>query len=382
MTEPNDFDQVRPRRRRRLGVAGWSFTIGLLLLVALAFVPSPYVIREPGPTFNAIGEATIRMPDGTESTQQVITINDPDAHVPSSGALTVMTVSIVGSPSGRPTWLQALAAWLNPQQDVVPIETYFPEGTSPEQRDAETAAMMQQSQDTAVAAALTRLGYEVDQEVVVTQVAEDGASTGLLQPGDVVTAVNGSPVSAAGSVREALSGTDPATIAIVRDGVPGEVTVTPRMGEVDGEQRPLLGIVVQGHYDFPIDISIELGDVGGPSGGLIYSLAITDELTSGDLTHGKVVAGTGTMAPDGTVGPIGGIRQKLFAANAIGAEFFVAPVDNCAEAVDGPVPSGLPVYAVSTLDEAVSVVDRASAGDTSGLRTCADVVAAGGGHQP
>lgn len=134
-------------------------------------------------------------------------------------------------------------------------------------------------------------------------------------------------------------------------------------------------MTVATQHDFPIDVSIELGNVGGPSAGLIFALAVSDKLADGDLTRGLHVAGTGTMSPDGTVGSIGGITQKLYAAVDVGADLFLAPADNCQDVLDGGIPGDIPVYAVSTLDEAEQVIQTVGdGGDTAALRTCESVL--------
>jgi PDZ domain-containing protein len=155
-------------------------------------------------------------------------------------------------------------------------------------------------------------------------------------------------------------------------------TIPPRANDADPEARPLLGITLQFTYDFPIDVDIELGNVGGPSAGMMFALATYDKLTEGSLTGGDNVTGTGTISDDGTVGAIGGIRQKLYQAVELGADYFIAPDSNCAEVLDGGIPGDMTVYAVDSLDEALEVVEtNADDADTAGLRTCEDAVAAG-----
>jgi PDZ domain-containing protein len=123
-------------------------------------------------------------------------------------------------------------------------------------------------------------------------------------------------------------------------------------------------------FTFPFDVEISLEKVGGPSAGLMFSLGIIDTVTPGDLTGGKHIAGTGTISPDGLVGPIGGIEQKLQGARAGGATLFLAPAANCQE-VAGRIPDGLQVVRVETLAEARDAVERAGNGqDTSGLPAC------------
>ena len=137
-----------------------------------------------------------------------------------------------------------------------------------------------------------------------------------------------------------------------RDG--SERTVQARTAEVDG--RTVIGVSLRLDYDLPVDVTINTGSVGGPSAGLMFSLAIYDVLTPGELTGARDIAGTGTMEDDGSVGPIGGIRQKLVGARAAGADYFLAPAENCDEVI-GHVPDGLRVVRVATFDEGLGAVE-------------------------
>ena len=163
---------------------------------------------------------------------------------------------------------------------------------------------------------------------------------------------------------------DPIEVAIERGGVAQTVTVTPVQTEVDGETVWLMGITLLSDFDFPIDVTIQLNNVGGPSAGMMFALGIIDTLTPGNLNGGEKVAGTGTIAADGTVGPIGGIRQKLWGAKDAGADWFLAPESNCDEVV-GHVPDGLRVFAVEDLDDSLAVLDAIrDGGDLDALPTC------------
>jgi PDZ domain-containing protein len=114
-------------------------------------------------------------------------------------------------------------------------------------------------------------------------------------------------------------------------------------------------------YKFPFEVNISVGDVGGPSAGMMFSLGIVDKLTPGAMTGGKAVAGTGTITPEGEVGPIGGIQQKMVGAREAGATVFLTPADNCAEAL-AAVPDGLRLVKVETLHEAVRALDAVRTG--------------------
>lgn len=352
-----------------------ALVAAVLLLLVMALSPAPYALRLPGETYNAIGDVTLE--EGADPVP-VINISGAESYEPTSGQLDVMTVSIAGSPRTMPGWVEAFAAYVIDERDVLPIEVYYPEGQSSEDRAQQNESMMQSSQGEAVAAALNHQGHDVTVDVVVADVSAEGPSGGQLEPGDLITSVNGTEIVEFDDVSTALEGNEgtPVPVTVERSEERIDLEITPEISVPEGEPeaRPLLGIIVTGAYDFPVDVDIELGDVGGPSAGLIFSLAILDKLTPGDLTGGQHIAGTGTITADGEVGAIGGIRQKLHAADVTGAEAFLAPVDNCAEVLDGGIPGDLPVYAVSTLDEALTAVETtASGGDTSTLPTCQSV---------
>ncbi len=165
----------------------------------------------------------------------------------------------------------------------------------------------------------------------------------------MLVSVDGDPASSSDAVRAAVQRHQPGDtfpVVVRRDGK--EQTVTAKTTEADG--RTVMGVGLRLDYDLPVDVTLRTGSVGGPSAGLMFSLAIYDALTPGELTGGEKIAGTGTLDDAGTVGPIGGIRQKLIGARRAGADFFLAPADNCADIGDA-VPDGLRVVRVGTFDE-------------------------------
>ncbi|AGL18798.1 PDZ domain-containing protein [Actinoplanes sp. N902-109] len=111
----------------------------------------------------------------------------------------------------------------------------------------------------------------------------------------------------------------------------------------------------------PFQVSFDLDRIGGPSAGLMFTLGIIDKLTPADLTGGRIIAGTGTIDDAGTVGRIGGIPQKLLGAKAAGAQLFLVPAGNCAEAARNAVP-GLPMAEVGTVDDALTALRTFAAG--------------------
>lgn len=358
--------QVPSRRTplaHRVGAVATFAAVAATL--ALMFIPSPYVIELPGPVFNTLG--TAKSADGSKDVP-LVTVPTDMAH-PTTGALDMLTVSLVGQPGAGPNWISVIGAWLNPRDTVAPMELYFPSGQTSEQRNAVSAAQMMDSQQEAIAAALTSLGYTVGTDYVVAGVTAGAPADGKLQVGDAITAVNGTVVKTGDDISRLIKASGagtPATFTVTRKGAATTVTVTP--GLTNG--TPMIGIQVGAKFSFPISVTISLNDVGGPSAGMMFALGIIDKLTPGDMTGGKKIAGTGTITAQGAVGAIGGIRQKMFAARDAGATYFLAPSANCPDAV-GSIPGGLRVFRVSTLEEARQTLERiGSDGDLSSLPVC------------
>jgi PDZ domain-containing protein len=340
--------------------------LALVLVLVVAFLPSPYAIERPGPVFDALGTTEV----GGQRTP-VISIPGQRTY-PTSGSLDVLTVSVLGTPTKGPAWPDLAAAWLDPAQSVVPLEAVFPPGESAGQADEQSAAEMAESQRGAIAAALTQLGHRVTGTVRISEVEPGTAAAGSLRKGDVIRSFAGRPVTDSCTLQHLVlaHGTAPAAIHVERGGSATTVRVAPRLTGTGAGGRPLLGVVTSATYSFPFSVHLRLGDVGGPSAGMMFALGIVDELTPGPATGGRHVAGTGTICGDGTVGPIGGIVQKLAAARRAGATVFLAPAGNCDE-VRGHIPGGLDVYSVKTLSGASAVLKTlATRGSTARLPRC------------
>nr|WP_169582794.1 S16 family serine protease [Microbacterium sp. MF43] len=352
----------------RGGVVGiWALAVALVVLFVITFLPTSYVIQRPGPVYNTLGTATNAEGDEVP----LISVEGAETFE-TDGALDLLTVQVIGNRERTPSWFELALAWFDPQKAVLPIDAVFPEGTTTEERNSESAAMMVDSQQEATAAALTELGYDVGARLTVHSFVEDSAAAGVLEEGDVILGANGETVADAASLREIVNegGGEPIDLRIQRDGAEQTVAVTPKETEVDGETTLLLGITLMTAYDFPIDVTIQLNNVGGPSAGMMFALGIIDTLTPDQLNGGEQFAGTGTITADGEVGPIGGIRQKLWGAKDAGAEWFLAPEANCDEVV-GHVPDGLQVFAVETLDDALSALETVrDGGEVDALPTC------------
>lgn len=329
-------------------------------LFALVFLPTPYVIEKPGPVFDVLGK---------NEGQNVITIDGASSY-PTTGRLDVLTVSVAGNRENTPSWLELGWAWLDPSQAIVPLDVIYPANVTTKQAEAESSAMMEESQQDAIAAALTKLGYDVPWHVYVSEVSKASPSSGKLVAADFILKINDVDIKDIDQMRALINEAAPAgplTVTVLRGGknIAEEITATKN---TDGKYR--LGILAGYKYDFPVKIKLELGDVGGPSGGMMFALGIIDRLTPGQLTGGKHIAGTGTIDPAGNVGPIGGIRHKLFGAANAGAAIFLAPESNCDEVI-GHVPSGLVVVKVKTLSEAKTSLEKISTGtNPATLPTC------------
>lgn len=358
-----------PRRRMSRGaLAGvWALSIAMVVLLVLTFLPTAYVIQRPGPVYNTLGTAASA--DGEEV--PLISVEGAETF-PTSGALDLLTVQVIGNRERTPNWVELATAWFDPTRAVVPIDSVFPEGQTSEERNEESSAMMIDSQKEATAAALTELGYDVVPRITVHSFTEDSAAEGLLQEGDVILAADGVAIESGDQLREIVQESTgaPIDLTVDRGGEETVVSVTPTETEVDGETLWLLGILLLNDYSFPIDVTIQLNNVGGPSAGMMFALGIIDTLTPGELNGGDNVAGTGTIRADGTVGPIGGIRQKLWGALDADAQWFLAPEANCDE-VTGHVPDGLRVFAVEDLDDALAALEAVrDGGDLDALPTC------------
>jgi PDZ domain-containing protein len=363
----NDELEYRGQRRRRgRGWLGWGIVALVLVAgIVVGLLPSPYVIEKPGPVYDTLGTTEV---DG----EDVPLIEIPrEETFPTDGSLDMLTVSVTGSPEHPATWIETLTARFRPGYAVVPIESVYPKGVTVEQSNEQANVDMQNSQREAIAAALRELGYTFSSTLTVEEVIEGLPADGKLNAGDIITGINGRDFADVTALKAVIAdnGADAAaTVSVERDGKRLDVSVTPVIE--DGATAPVIGVVLSSDYDFPFDVSIQLENVGGPSAGQMFALGIIDKLTPGALTGGADIAGTGTITASGEIGPIGGIRQKMYGALDAGADFFLAPEGNCGE-VTGNVPEGLTVFAVETLDDSLAALEAVAAGsDTSALPAC------------
>lgn len=341
-----DLYAGRVNRRMVTLVAALVPVVALLGLGTVVQVP--FVALGPGPTFNTLGEV-----EG----EQVVDITGTELD-PTSGNLNMTTVSV----RDGLTVFDAFGFWLSGRYGIVPREEVYPSNRSRDEVQEENAADFAQSEESAELAALHYLGEPVALEVA--DVAEDGPSNNALRVGDRLVAVDGSPVRTVGDVQRAVADLAPGTVAdvvVVRDGAEQTVPVT--LGARPGhDDVGYLGITPVEKPDVPFTVEFNLAEVGGPSAGLMFALAVVDKLSPGELNGGQFVAGTGTIDSDGKVGPIGGIPYKLTAAREAGATTFLVPSNNCDEAKQ-QIPDGLRLVRVDDLTGAVDALDSLNRGE-------------------
>jgi PDZ domain-containing protein len=354
----------RPTREQAVSWTGWGLLVAAVLgTIALGSSPAPYVIEQPGPVFDTLGDVEI-----DDDEVPLIEITGEQSY-PTEGRLDMLTVHIVGSRERPASWFDLLKAYVDPTQSVVPIDAVFPVGQTDDEADEESAVEMSSSQQSAVAAALTELDIPYGQTIIAQSISAGSPADGVLEAGDEFVSADGAPVVDGTEVKAAVlaAGTGtPVELVVRRGGVEKALTITPALAE--GEPR--IGVVVGSAYDFPVDVEIQLENVGGPSAGQMFALAIYDKLTPGALTGGEHIAGTGTITAEGDIGAIGGIRQKMYGARDAGATWFLAPAANCDE-VTGNIPDGLTVVAVETLDDSLAALAAVSSGvGTDALPAC------------
>jgi len=347
------------RSSRRSVVLAVSSLVTAVLLGVLIVAPAPYAVDSPGPTKDVLG---------TVAGKPLISISGAPTYE-SSGQLRLVTVSGTGGPGFPSTVLTVLRGWLSRWSVVLPREELYPTGKTQDQIDQANQQQMTTSQEDATVAALTELGYEVPATLTVAGTVQGSGADGKLQEGDVITAIDGTPVPTYQAMSDLLAAVKPGatiTVTVKRDGTTKDVAIVTGK-RPDGSAQ--IGIYVDPTFHPPIDVKISIDNIGGPSAGTMFALGIIDKLTAADEANHQVIAGTGTISITGEVGAIGGIRQKMAGAVRDGARWFLAPDSNCDEVV-GHVPHGLRVVKVSTLHGAREAVTAIGEGKGETLPTC------------
>jgi Lon-like protease len=358
-TAPSDDTAPGPAAPRTRPRRVWPWVlVGVLLLAGVVAAVSwpikvPYYAFSPGPV---------------EDVSDFVHVEEPVGDA-SEGQLMFLTVSI-----RETNLLGYLGAMLSDEVDLAPRENVRPAGVSQEQLRQQNLDMMETSKDYAQYVALDRLGYDPELAgtgALVAQVVEGSAADGVLELDDVVVAVDGEPVQFNSDATALVAGHAPGDtieITVERTGEDGEVetltipvTLTPfRFVQEDGTveedaDRGMVGVLLTNDevfVDFPIPVNIDSQNIGGPSAGLMFTLEVYDQLSEGDLTAGHRVAGTGSIDIDGAVGGIGGIRQKVFGAISVGADYILVPASNYDVAVEA-AGDDIEVVRVANVDDAL-----------------------------
>jgi PDZ domain-containing protein len=314
-------------------------SIGPLLLVlgvviGTTWVTIPYYTEGPGPAREVI---------------PLIHVEGPPVYA-SAGKLIMTTVEY-----RKATAFTALLAWLDADRRVVRSDVLFPPGVTPEEEHERSISQMDTSKIDAVYVVLRTLSSypaEHGTGALIEGVYAGCPAERTLFAGDLIVAMNGEAVS---SRAEALRAFDaipvdsPIAFRVRAAGETHELTLT-RDQCVSGGP-PIVGITMVPSFPYPI--SIDSGDVGGPSAGMMYALGLYDLLTPGDLTAGLIVAGTGTIDLGGAVGPIGGVADKITAAQGEGADIFLVP-DGDLKSAQAASDGSMHIVAISTLQEALT----------------------------
>ena len=351
---------MRPSRRYLTMVVA---SLSLIVLSCVAFlVPVPYVTMRPGPAFDTLGEF---------DDKPMISFGKGVKTYPTTGSLDFTTVSVTRAQTNV-SLAQAVEAYFADDTAVVPRSFIYREGETSKDAKAAGQAQLASSKDSSRVAALRAAGYTVPEMPTIDTVGANASAKGKLRKGDEIQTVDGRSTPTAQDVVEAVGRTEPGdtvTIGYVRDGEKKSVDIVTRPDAINKE-LPRIGVALRSTFDFPVTITNNVGErVGGPSAGAMFALAIYDRLTPGSLTGGREVAGTGEITPDGKIGPIGGIRQKIAGAADDGAKVFLVPAANCAEASDGD-DHGMRLVKVSKLDDAIDSLKELADDATATVPRC------------
>ena len=260
---------------------------------------------------------------------------------------------------------------INDSYDLYPREVILPDGVTPQELSEISIQNMRTSENVAIAVALKNVGYEIESKgdgVAVVGLLEDSPVKDKLKKGDLINSINNTDIYSATefiSTLRTYSIGETVSIGLLReiDGIKEQIYIkTTLIEHVEYEGEPMVGFLattVNERFDFPFEIDIKTGNVGGPSAGLMMALNVYNNLIPEDITNSKIIAGTGTIEIDGSVGPVGGVKQKIIAAKRAGAELILVPVANFEEAQPFETDKTA-IVAVDSFDEALAVISQYS----------------------
>ena len=328
-----------------------TLIIFLILLIAIfssALIPTNYYFMSPGPPYQweiEYGEVENFVFEGNLFQ---LTVRRDEANV-------------------------LIYAWslIDDSYDLYPREVILPKGVTPNELTEISIQNMRTSENVAIAVALNNLGYEIETKgdgVSVVGLLDDSPVKDKLKKGDILNSINNIEIFSATefiSTLRTYSIGERVSIGLLReiDGVKKQLYIqTTLIEHVEYKNEPMVGFLattVNERFDFPFAIDIKTGNVGGPSAGLMMALNVYNNLIPEDITNSRIIAGTGTIEIDGSVGPVGGIKQKIIAAKRAGAELILVPVANFDEAKPFETDKTL-IIAVDSFDEALSVISQYS----------------------
>lgn len=315
----------------------WQLSSLFFLILLGLLVPLPYVLVEPGTPTNLFSKVKER---------EILEIVG-EATYPTSGKLSLTSIWVT-SPNSRLRSFELIQAWIDGERAVQPREVFYPKGIDPGKVNQENIAEMKNSQMSAQLAALEFLNLKYSSALVVKGFSKNSPNSKILRVGDQILSFQGEDVISSAQLRELVqaSSSKESDVVVSREGRKISLALK--------KSGNILGLLIADEYKLPFSVKIRLNDIGGPSAGLIFALAIIDKLIPEDLVRRRNIAGTGTITSLGKVGPIGGIEEKLIGAAREGATLFLAPSLNCLDIRH--VPIGLRVVPVDTLAEAVAVL--------------------------
>ena len=324
--------------------------LGGALLVLSAVILAMFTVQIPYYEFR---------PGSVRPTTSSVVVDGAEAYPP-GGEIAFTTVSLRKS-----TLATYVEAWFDDDIDVVEEEVILGDRSPSENRDFNLQLMDTSKQD-AIRVALLALGYEVPIDIdgfVIHQILEGSAADGVLSVGETIVSVEGKditePTDLSGAMDQKAPG-DRVTIGVEASDAETVREVEIVLGEnPDDPERGIIGVSLQARnpqYQYPFEVDIESGDVGGPSAGLAFSLGVIDVLTPGELTGGNEVAVTGTINGEGIVGPVGGVAQKTAAVVDEDYDVFLVPSSEFEEAAER-AGDHVQVIPVDTLEEALEALE-------------------------
>ncbi len=323
---------------RKLFSSTAAFVAGLVLVAivgALLILPS---------------DDYIFLPDKAHPVAPLITV--PGGHDPTHGGIYFVDIKL-----RKAKLIERLFGGLHEGADLYPASEINPPGGGEAERRQIDIQDMLNSQEVAAAVALRADGKKVVQTPIgatVDQIVSGTPAVGRLDPDDIITAIDGKPVKTPGDVITAMAGHKPGdTVAFSIRRVGAARVVRVKTISEPATDRAVVGITLRPAVDIhlPVDVRIDAGDVGGPSAGLAFALGILQELGR-NIVRGHKIAATGEILPDGSVGSIGGVKQKTIGARQAHVDAFLVPAgDNAQEAKR--YAHGLRIIAVKNFPQAL-----------------------------